>query len=338
MKWNLAGFGLLALLAVDLQPAPADACGVKLSVKSSRPRKGVARSSRPSQLLVIGAPPRRLERDLSAAGHSVEVEPAAADAKKDQYAVVIVDSNEQASEARTKFASAIIVQRSGDVTADLRSVEDRVARRPVRTDEPRVVVAARVVRTPVAASQPQDVRRRVAASQPDDNTVQAPTPVPTPVADVKPTTVTTSVPKVEETRPTPPTPTPTPAVVVAPTTPNKVGTKTTSTELHDEVYFSLGSATLGNAKSLAKDIRWLTENADIHVVVEGHADPTGTHEGNMALSQSRAETVRDHLVSAGIDTSRIEVIPYGDTHVKYGATDARNRRVAIEAKKPAATE
>jgi OmpA-OmpF porin, OOP family len=68
------------------------------------------------------------------------------------------------------------------------------------------------------------------------------------------------------------------------------------------------------------------------VVIEGHADPAGTPQDNMALAQMRAESVRDYLVSAGVDQSRLEVVSYGDTRLKYGRTDGRNRRVSIVTK------
>jgi peptidoglycan-associated lipoprotein len=79
-------------------------------------------------------------------------------------------------------------------------------------------------------------------------------------------------------------------------------------------------------------VSWLTNSKDVHVIIEGHADPSGSHEGNMALGQKRAESVHDYLVSAGIDESRLEVISYGDTHLRYGRTDGRNRRAAIVVK------
>ena len=345
MKWNLAGLGLVAVLSGEFHTVPADACGVKLAVKTVRPRKGVARTSRPSQLLLVGTPPRRLERDLSAAGHKVEVEPSLDSAQKQTYAVVIVDSNDQATAARAKFNDAIVVVRSGDVTADMRSVEDRVARKPLAGGDGngRVVVAARVIRTPVAASERPDARVQVAVKEPDESPSPASPPEPVkvrtqveakappvegkappvadkpPAADKPPVKIVTAAVKPEETAPKHSEPTPKPAAA-------------TSAELHSEVYFTVGSAKL-SGNGLAKATHWLTTNVDVHVVVEGYADPTGSAESNMTLSQSRAETVRDKLVSAGIDQSRIEVQAFGDTKMKYGRTDSRNRRVAVEAKK-----
>ena len=119
MKWNFAGFGLLALLAVELPPAPADACGVKLTVKSSGPRKTAARSSHPSRVLLLGSPPRRLERDLAAAGHDVEVAPEPGSAQKASYAGVIADSNAQADAAREEYEAVVSrVRQMGELNAN----------------------------------------------------------------------------------------------------------------------------------------------------------------------------------------------------------------------------
>jgi peptidoglycan-associated lipoprotein len=333
MKWNLAA-GLVTVLMVEMHAAPpADACGVKLTVKSSGPRKSVAHTSNPSDVLLLGNPPRRLELDLTAAGHRVEVAPTASAAKRKSYAVVITDANLQ-DDARSNFPGAVVIVRSGDVTADTRSVEQQVARRPVRTEEARTVVAARPSRTPIAAGPAQpEPRRIVAASEPKDaQPVSEPPPPPERVA--------VSVPKASEPKSAPP-----PervAVSVPKASEPKVAAVTPTSEkprmvakanaIHDEVYFTLGSSKLDDQASLAKAVRWLTDSSDIHVVIEGHADPTGSHEGNLALGQKRAEWVRDYLVSAGIDQSRLDVISYGDTRLRYGRADRRNRRAAIVVK------
>ena len=53
----------------------------------------------------------------------------------------------------------------------------------------------------------------------------------------------------------------------------------------------------------------------------------------MTLSEQRAVAVRDYLVAHGIEAGRLDVTPYGDTKLKYGTHDGRNRRVEIEAKR-----
>ena len=337
MKWNLAA-GLVTALFVQVHAAtPADACGVKLTVKSSAPRKAVARTSNPSDILLLGNPPRRLESDLSAAGHRVEVAPTASAAKRKTYAVVITDASLQ-DEARTNFQGATVVVRSGDVTADMRSVEQQVARKPVRTEQARTPVATREPRAPIAAGPPQEPERKIVNASPPRDTAPEPTPAAPPErAATRPAPPPERVAtRPVETRPVEPkvtevTPAPAEPRTVPRTSPAPKATVVKPGAVHDEVYFALGSSQLNQA-TLNKAVRWLTDASDVHVVVEGHADPTGTHEGNMVLSQKRAEFVRDILVSAGIDQSRIEVMAFGDTRLRYGRADRRNRRAAIVVK------
>jgi outer membrane protein OmpA-like peptidoglycan-associated protein len=321
MKWNFAA-GLVTAIFMAMHAAPpADACGVKLTVKSSAPRKAVARTSNPSDILLLGNPPRRLESDLAAAGHRVEVAPTASAAKRKSYAVVITDASLQA-EAQSSFPDAVVIVRSGDVTADTRVVEQQVARKPLRTEAARSVVAARPTRTPIAAGPPQDPNRRiVATSEPKDTPETAPpTAAPAPPPAPPPERIATTTPRAEpKATEAAPTPTPERRTVIKPGA------------VHDEVYFTLGSFK-SDPRMLARAVRWLTNNKDVQVIIEGHADPSGSHEGNLALGQKRAESVRDTLVSAGIEESRLEVISYGDTRLRYGRADGRNRRAAIVVK------
>lgn len=317
MKWKFAG--LLAVLLVDIHAPPADACGIKLVIKTQTPRKAVARSSNPSHLLLLGTPPHRLERELTAAGHDVEVAPTVAAARQTSYAVVVVDSR-QADEARAKFPGAIIVVRSGDVSNDISSIEDRVARKPVRANESLPVVAAREARRPIAAGPTASSHPVVAAKSPEPaEPVTSSAPPPAPVKEPpQNVAVAPKQPPVEQR------PAREPPAAPLPRAPRE------SAAFHGEVYFGLNSANLGDrAAALDRAARWLTESPDVHVFIEGYADPTGSHEGNMILGQSRAESVRDYLAGKGIDQARMEVVSYGDTRLKYGRTDPRNRRVAI---------
>ena len=66
--------------------------------------------------------------------------------------------------------------------------------------------------------------------------------------------------------------------------------------------------------------------------VEGHADPRGSHDGNLTLSQQRAESVRSYLVSQhSIDPKRLKAIGKGDTELLNASNPAaiENRRVTI---------
>ena len=65
--------------------------------------------------------------------------------------------------------------------------------------------------------------------------------------------------------------------------------------------------------------------------VEGHTDDTGGREANHELSQARADAVRLHLISLGVEVSRLESRGYGDKQpIASNDTDegrALNRRV-----------
>ena len=81
----------------------------------------------------------------------------------------------------------------------------------------------------------------------------------------------------------------------------------------DDVYFGFDRYTLSQEALdiLAKNVETLKSNPKVIVQVEGHADERGTVEYNLALGQRRASAVRNYLVTAGIDSSRIFTISYG---------------------------
>jgi peptidoglycan-associated lipoprotein len=56
---------------------------------------------------------------------------------------------------------------------------------------------------------------------------------------------------------------------------------------------------------------WLRQYSNYPVVIEGHADERGTREYNIALGAKRAETVKNFLISQGIDQRRFRTMSYG---------------------------
>ncbi|NKI92828.1 OmpA family protein [Rhizobacter sp. SG703] len=72
--------------------------------------------------------------------------------------------------------------------------------------------------------------------------------------------------------------------------------------------------------------------ADYSFNVEGHADPRGNPDANMLLSQQRAESVRDYLVTThNIAADRLKAEGKGDHDLLNRAVPAapENRRVTI---------
>jgi peptidoglycan-associated lipoprotein len=57
--------------------------------------------------------------------------------------------------------------------------------------------------------------------------------------------------------------------------------------------------------------RWLKENANARITIEGHCDERGTGEYNLVLGEKRVETAKRYFESVGIDPGRIKTVNYG---------------------------
>ena len=102
-----------------------------------------------------------------------------------------------------------------------------------------------------------------------------------------------------------------------------------------DVLFDTGQATLkpGAKEKLAKVSGILLAYPTLHLTVEGHTDSVGGDDYNQKLSEKRADSVREYLVSNGIATANIEAHGYGkDRPVATNDTAAgrqQNRRVEM---------
>ncbi len=85
------------------------------------------------------------------------------------------------------------------------------------------------------------------------------------------------------------------------------------TNVGDTVYFDFDShAIRADAQAtLQKQAQWLQKNPSVRLIIEGHADERGTREYNLALGDRRANTVKNALIAAGVNSSRIKTISYG---------------------------
>ncbi|AEA43673.1 OmpA family protein [Fluviicola taffensis] len=72
---------------------------------------------------------------------------------------------------------------------------------------------------------------------------------------------------------------------------------------------------------------------EIKIQIDGHTDSDGDNQANQQLSQKRAESVRNYLISKGIDATRVkakgngESKPIADNNTAQGK--AQNRRTEI---------
>lgn len=101
------------------------------------------------------------------------------------------------------------------------------------------------------------------------------------------------------------------------------------------VRFQINSAELTSEgkETLSKMAEVFVEYEDTNILVEGHTDSSGSDTYNMTLSEKRARTVSDFLVSKGVASSRLTTKWYGETQPKYdnNTEDGRvkNRRVEL---------
>jgi peptidoglycan-associated lipoprotein len=341
---------LAALLVAYVPEARADACGVKLTVKAPRVKKRVDRSDNPSRILLLGEPPRTLAVSLSRAGHTVDVAEEPKRSQSKQYDLVVADPD-QVDEARSSFPGAQVVTRTGSSDANVREVE-RVLAREGKGSRDRVV-----------ARRGQDNARRQAREEPvgprrvtstTETARRDPTPTPTPAPRPTPTAPVDTTPTDETETETSPTRLATiprdrsPDVETSPRRPNRTEEPDQSDEadepserpsrrsrrgeprLTKELFFGTNSVRLSkrNQTLLANNVRWLEANPGASVTIEGHTDASGPPEYNRDLSERRAEAIQAFLIEAGIDSSRIKVVSYGEEKLAYGSS-SRNRRVVF---------
>jgi OmpA-OmpF porin, OOP family len=104
-------------------------------------------------------------------------------------------------------------------------------------------------------------------------------------------------------------------------------------ELKQKIFFDTDKATIQpRSFGLLDEISSvLRGRATMTVRIEGHTDSRGTRPHNVKLSQARADSVRQHLVGLGIETTRMESRGYGpDQPIETNKTASgreRNRRV-----------
>jgi peptidoglycan-associated lipoprotein len=81
----------------------------------------------------------------------------------------------------------------------------------------------------------------------------------------------------------------------------------------DRVFFEVDQSDVtGEGQStLDRQASWLKQYPNVALTVEGHADERGTREYNLALGERRASSIKNYLMSQGIDASRLNTISYG---------------------------
>jgi peptidoglycan-associated lipoprotein len=80
-----------------------------------------------------------------------------------------------------------------------------------------------------------------------------------------------------------------------------------------DIYFDYDSYSLraDAQQSIAKTAQALAQKPGLSFTVEGHCDSRGSTEYNIVLGDERARAVKDALVAAGVNASRIQTTSFG---------------------------
>lgn len=101
------------------------------------------------------------------------------------------------------------------------------------------------------------------------------------------------------------------------------------------VHFAFDSSALDeeNLKIVQAHARYLANNPNLRVTLEGHADERGTREYNLALGERRAQSVERAMRLLGVSGNRVSITSYGEEKPLVPESNesawALNRRVEI---------
>ncbi len=113
--------------------------------------------------------------------------------------------------------------------------------------------------------------------------------------------------------------------------PIKKGVKVTL----ENIFYEVDSYDLQAQSKIELDalISFLLENKDVKILIGGHTDNVGTESYNQILSENRAKSVYEFLVSQGVDANRLQYKGFGlNQPVASNDTEAgraKNRRTEI---------
>jgi peptidoglycan-associated lipoprotein len=100
-------------------------------------------------------------------------------------------------------------------------------------------------------------------------------------------------------------------------------------------YFDFDAANVrGEAQEMVRcHARWLQNNPNARMTLEGHADERGSREYNLGLGERRGNSVRDLLLANGARSGQLNVVSYGEERPTCTISDdscwSKNRRTEI---------
>lgn len=101
------------------------------------------------------------------------------------------------------------------------------------------------------------------------------------------------------------------------------------------IYFGFDSSAIPSrfGPVISAHARYLAKHPQVNLRLEGHTDPRGTREYNIALGERRAESVAKALVLSGANSNQITTLSFGEERPAMPGNSAeayaRDRRVEL---------
>ena len=80
-------------------------------------------------------------------------------------------------------------------------------------------------------------------------------------------------------------------------------------------------------KSLLALANFLNENESVQIELRGHTNSIPPHDYCDKLSKSRSLSVKEYLVSSGVNPNNINAVGYGKRNPKYSNSDSQSRKL-----------
>lgn len=83
-----------------------------------------------------------------------------------------------------------------------------------------------------------------------------------------------------------------------------------------DVFFDFNNSALRSDQAVMAqgDAIFLKQHASLGVIIEGHCDDRGSEEYNLALGDTRANSLKQSLLAEGVSPDRIKTVSYGKEH------------------------
>ena len=97
----------------------------------------------------------------------------------------------------------------------------------------------------------------------------------------------------------------------------------------ENIFFDVNKSNLKEKSKIELDklVEFMENNKSIKIELGGHTDSDGEANKNQILSENRAKSAADYLVSKGINNSRVTYKGYGETKPKVENNSAENKAI-----------